>query len=85
MEGTGRAAHTGEAMAEEKRSEKHTAPSGNRSRGGSPSAISEALHRTPHPGPQHWGGPRPPRRAQPDPFFSSTLTPPHRTPDPDEG
>ncbi|MFL1438595.1 calcium-binding protein [Nocardiopsis protaetiae] len=46
-----------------------------RQRGGSPAAIAEALHRTPHPGPQHWGGPRP-RKAEPDPFFSSTLVPP---------
>ncbi|WP_436886198.1 calcium-binding protein [Nocardiopsis dassonvillei] len=46
-----------------------------RQRGGSPAAIAGALHRTPHPGPQHWGGPRP-RKADPDPFFSSKLTPP---------
>ncbi|WP_087096473.1 calcium-binding protein [Nocardiopsis sp. JB363] len=39
-----------------------------RQRGGSPSAIASALSRDPHPGPQHWGGPRP-RRADPDTFF----------------
>ncbi|WP_051049586.1 hypothetical protein [Nocardiopsis ganjiahuensis] len=39
-----------------------------RQRGGSPSAISEALKKDPQPGPQHWGGPRP-RRAEPDVFF----------------
>lgn len=68
-------------MAGEKRSEQQAPSPANRSRGGSPSAIAEALHRTPHPGPQHWGGPRPHRRAQTDPFFSSTLTPPPRTRD----
>ncbi|MBB6118131.1 calcium-binding protein [Nocardiopsis algeriensis] len=36
-------------------------------RGGSPSAISGALRRDPHPGPQHWGGPRP-RRSEPRPL-----------------
>ncbi|MDT0329013.1 calcium-binding protein [Nocardiopsis lambiniae] len=46
-----------------------------RQRGGSPSAIAAALHRPPHPGPQHWGGPRP-RKVEPDPFFSSSLVPP---------
>lgn len=46
-----------------------------RQRGGSDSAIAGALHRTPHPGPQHWGGPRP-RKATPDPFFSIRLGPP---------
>ncbi|WP_460771968.1 calcium-binding protein [Nocardiopsis nanhaiensis] len=44
-------------------------------RGGSPSAISGALKRDPHPGPQHWGGPRP-RRVDRDPFLSSALRPP---------
>ena len=39
-----------------------------RHRGGSPSAIAEALTKDPQPGPQHWGGPRP-RRAEPDVFF----------------
>lgn len=43
--------------------------------GASPSAIAGALHRTPHPGPQHWGGPRP-RRAPREPLFSGKLTPP---------
>ncbi|MFD6950956.1 calcium-binding protein [Nocardiopsis sp. TSRI0078] len=46
-----------------------------RQRGGSPSAIAGALHRTPHPGPQHWGGPRP-RKMEPDPFFPRRLGPP---------
>ncbi|MFD6096733.1 calcium-binding protein [Nocardiopsis flavescens] len=46
-----------------------------RQRGGSPAAISGALSRTPHPGPQHWGGPRP-RKAERDPFFSGRLVPP---------
>ncbi|GAA0991284.1 MULTISPECIES: calcium-binding protein [Nocardiopsis] len=46
-----------------------------RQRGGSASAIANALHRTPHPGPQHWGGPRP-RKADPDPFFTTRLGPP---------
>lgn len=50
-------------------------PPRSRQRGGSPAAIAGALHRTPHPGPQHWGGPRP-RKADPDPFFSSKLVPP---------
>jgi len=50
---------------------------GPRQRGGSASAIANALHRTPHPGPQHWGGPRP-RKATPDPFFSTGPTPPPR-------
>ena len=46
-----------------------------RQRGASPAAIAGALHRTPHPGPQHWGGPRP-RKADPDPFFSNGTVPP---------
>lgn len=46
-----------------------------RQRGGSPAAIAGALHRTPHPGPQHWGGPRP-RKTDPDPFFPNRLGPP---------
>lgn len=46
-----------------------------RRRGASPSAIAGALHRVPHPGPQHWGGPRP-RKAEPDPFFPRRLGPP---------
>lgn len=67
-------------MADQSRSGDHTgADSRGRPRGGaSPSAIAGALHRTPHPGPQHWGGPRP-RKTDPDPFFSSftsKLTPP---------
>ncbi|WP_116246263.1 calcium-binding protein [Nocardiopsis sp. FIRDI 009] len=49
-----------------------------RQRGGSESAIARALHRDPHPGPQHWGGPRP-RRVERDPFFN---LPRHRTPRP---
>src|SRR5699024_12306153 len=85
MENTGREQYMrGEAMADEKRSEKRTPSSpGSRPRGGSPSAIAEARQRTPHPGPQHWGGPRPRRSPQPDPFFSPTLTPPPRTRLPD--
>ncbi|WP_017613242.1 hypothetical protein [Nocardiopsis salina] len=43
--------------------------------GASPSAIAGALSRTPHPGPQHWGGPRP-RKAPREQLFSGKLTPP---------
>ncbi|NYH52073.1 MULTISPECIES: calcium-binding protein [Nocardiopsis] len=63
--------------AEHAQDEQHGGPDRplNRQRGGSPSAIAGALHRTPHPGPQHWGGPRP-RKTEPDPFFPKRLGPP---------
>ncbi|GAB2516924.1 calcium-binding protein [Nocardiopsis aegyptia] len=52
-----------------------------RQRGASTSAIAGALQRTPHPGPQHWGGPRP-RRKPPEPFFSVGPVPPPQPHDP---
>ncbi|MFV2196502.1 hypothetical protein [Nocardiopsis sp. LOL_012] len=62
-------------MAEAERSDDGEPPRPRgRQRGASPSAISGALHRTPHPGPQHWGGPRP-RRAERDPLFPKRLKP----------
>ncbi|MEU3020794.1 MULTISPECIES: hypothetical protein [unclassified Nocardiopsis] len=45
---------------------------GGRQRGGSPSAISGALKKAPHPGPQHWGGPRP-RRSEPERLFPRSF------------
>jgi hypothetical protein len=48
--------------------DRESTPARGRQRGGSPSAISEALKRDPQPGPQHWGGPRP-RRPEPDVYF----------------
>ena len=64
-------------MADDSRHEDET-DEGNRARskgGASPSAIAGALHRTPHPGPQHWGGPRPHKTPR-EPLFSAKLTPP---------
>ncbi|MEU3306924.1 calcium-binding protein [Nocardiopsis sp. NPDC055551] len=52
----------------ERDTERGNGRSRGRQRGGSPSAIASALSRDPHPGPQHWGGPRP-RRAEPEVFF----------------
>lgn len=67
-----RAQHSGDERQEE--SEEEVRPP-TRQRGASPSAIAGALHRTPHPGPQHWGGPRP-RKTESDPFFPRRLGPP---------